>query len=171
MKRRFKAFVFVCMAVAMSLVGALSLTACGRGHEHEYDKTTNKCTVCGKVNPEYPCIEAENEEVHIGNSRVSFDIYGVKISTRVKGKAEKYDYSEISFYIKKDWDYDESIYEDPSPCYIAYKIYGEAGDEVKSGVITSPVVRIGETVYCTDKLYGLGGGKTYKIVLSDGLVS
>ena len=170
MKKRFKAFAFACMTVAIMLVGALPLTACKPGHEHEYDKTTNKCAVCGKVNPEYPCIEVENEEVHIGNSRVSFDIYGVKISTCVKGKTEEYDYSEISFYIKKSWDYDESIYEDSNPCYIAYKVYGEAGEEVKSGVITSPEVRIGETVYCIDKLYGLGGGKTYNIVLSDGLV-
>ena len=171
MKRRFKAFAFACMAVAVLLVGALSLTACKCGHEHEYDKTTNKCSVCGKVNPEYPCIEVENEEIHIENSRVSFDIYGVKISTCVKSKAEKYDYSGISFYVKKNWDYDESIYEDSGPCYIAYKIYGEAGEEVKSGVITSPVARIGETVYCIDKLYGLDCGKTYKIVLSDGLVN
>ena len=171
MKRRIKSFAAICAAFIVLLVGVLSLTACKRSHEHKYDETTNKCTICGKVNPEYPCIEIENEEVHIGNSRVGFVIYNIKIVTHVNDDYGKYDHSKINFYIKKSWDYDESIYKDPGPCYIAYKIYGEAGDEAKSGVITSPVVRIDETVFCTENLYGLGGGKTYKIVLSDGLAN
>lgn len=142
---------------------------------HKYEN--NKCTVCGKIDPNYPCIEIPQTPVSLnsysysGSIASSCTITSMDIHDYYYNSTGKYAQSAITFTIQKTYDSQGSSYS--SGCRFGYKIYNEDNFVIKSGSIYTNAITVGEKTQETLTLYNgdLEAGHEYRLVLLNSIES